>query len=630
MKSYFTYLFVTVSLLFFISFTVGNKKNAALRIQDDWRENISNFQQKLQALNLKWKHEKITTQDFQTLKNAYKLTETYTSYFYPSIDKSLNGAPLNTVITDVIISDVEKPTGLQVLEEQLFTEGSNPEEIQNSFDKISQYSIDLIQHANTIKFQDRHIFEANRQEIIRLQTMGISGFDSPVIGNSLPGTVIAISQMEIDLNRYFIFATNQNSQAGFKLDSIFSESNKFLSTNTDFDSFDRAAYVRSYLDPIYAQILQLHLDSQIETYDLVSNLPQKVNYFVSSVFDSKFLNPYAYNKLGEEQPSSEIAEIGKLLFFDPILSANNQRACASCHKPNLAFADGYVGSINFDKNGSLKRNSPGLLNASTQDAFFWDGRSTNLNDQIDHVALNPDEFNSSVSEVVLKLRNSQEYLNLFSQAYGRKITATDLGIFDVKSALSQYLKTLNSYNSEFDKYMRNEPNTLSESAVNGYNLFMGKATCGTCHFPPTFYGLVPPLYSDSEFEVIGIPATAQNQQLDSDLGRFKIFPYSFYRGSFKTPTVRNVTLTAPYMHNGVYNTLEEVVDFYNNGGGNGIGFEIEQTLPSDSLHLTDQEKNDLITFMQSLTDTANTTHIPIQLPLMDSDSLNHRKIGGVY
>ena len=153
--------------------------------------------------------------------------------------------------------------------------------------------------------------------------------------------------------------------------------------------------------------------------------------------------------------------------------------------------------------------------------------------------------------------------------------------------------------------MQGLENTLSEDEIFGFNLFMGKAACATCHFPPAFNGTVPPKYMETEFENLGVPKnnSFEHPALDEDPGQY--FPYEVEekRSFFKTSTVRNIQLTGPYMHNGVYETLEEVMDFYNVGGGQGMGLEVPyQTLPSDSLKLSDQESKAIIAFMQTLTD----------------------------
>lgn len=157
--------------------------------------------------------------------------------------------------------------------------------------------------------------------------------------------------------------------------------------------------------------------------------------------------------------------------------------------------------------------------------------------------------------------------------------------------------------------MRGDSSTMNGTEVNGFNLFMGKAKCGTCHFMPSFNGTVLPTFTSSESEVIGVPETKEGKKLDSDPGRFGVYEIDNLKNAFKTPSIRNIAVTAPYMHNGVFATLEEVVDFYDKGGGKGIGLNVEnQTLPGDSLALTETEKKALIAFMRSLTDSSFVTH----------------------
>jgi cytochrome c peroxidase len=157
----------------------------------------------------------------------------------------------------------------------------------------------------------------------------------------------------------------------------------------------------------------------------------------------------------------------------------------------------------------------------------------------------------------------------------------------------------------------NEKKDYPADAKAGFNLFMGKAACGTCHFAPVFNGNVPPFYIDAESEVLGVTMGLDsiNPRLDDDFGRSKnglqkeAFPH--FNHSFKTVTVRNIALTAPYMHNGSFKTLEEVMEFYNLGGGVGMGLKIEnQTLPSERLELSEKEKSQIISFLETLTDTS--------------------------
>ena len=163
-------------------------------------------------------------------------------------------------------------------------------------------------------------------------------------------------------------------------------------------------------------------------------------------------------------------------------------------------------------------------------------------------------------------------------------------------------------NARFDQYMRGNSKALTTPEKNGFNLFMGKAKCGTCHFMPLFNGLVPPEFVETESEVLGVPKTKDSlhAELDSDLGKFNFTRSVVHKHAFKTPTLRNVELTAPYMHNGVFSTLEEVMDFYNKGGGKGLNIAPDnQTLPFDKLELSKKEISDVIAFMKALTDTSS-------------------------
>jgi cytochrome c peroxidase len=160
--------------------------------------------------------------------------------------------------------------------------------------------------------------------------------------------------------------------------------------------------------------------------------------------------------------------------------------------------------------------------------------------------------------------------------------------------------------SPFDRFIQGGPDSLlSTRQKNGANLFMGKAQCATCHFIPLFNGLIPPDYSVTEFEVLGTTRTDRldKPQLSKDAGRFNVYPLPFFKGAFKTPTVRNTAVTAPYMHNGAFRSLDSVLEFYNRGGGQGLGLDVSsQTLSSHPLGLTPKEKKDIIKFLDALTD----------------------------
>jgi len=222
------------------------------------------------------------------------------------------------------------------------------------------------------------------------------------------------------------------------------------------------------------------------------------------------------------------------------------------------------------------------------------------------VFTNKFEYNTSYAEIIKYLASDSTYKLAFNNNFNSTaITASSIGI-----ALGAYVNSLRGYNSVFDSFIRNEKSTLNANIISGFNLFMGKASCATCHFVPTFAGLVPPLFIESEAEVLGVTITSKNKILDKDLGRWNNnVPQDYteyYKNMFKTVTVRNSGLTAPYMHNGGYKTLQEVLIFYNNGGGAGMGLNLpHQTLSSDSLHLSKKELKELELFIISLNHTTN-------------------------
>jgi cytochrome c peroxidase len=322
--------------------------------------------------------------------------------------------------------------------------------------------------------------------------------------------------------------------------------------------------------------------------------------------------------------------LGKMLFFDPILSGNNSRSCASCHNPSKAFADGRAKGVAFDFKGVINRNTPTLINSGFQKSQFWDQRVQFLEDQITDVMSNPTEMHGNIQHAVEKIRSSDDYLNLFRSAFGENDPITPRNI---QASLAWYLRSLQGLNSRFDEYMRGNKLILSQDEIHGLNLFMGKGKCGTCHFMPLFNGSVPPMYFETESEVLGVPARPDtvNAVVDQDLGKFHTYNRELHKNSFKTPTVRNASLTSPYMHNGVYQTLEDVMDFYNRGGGSGIGIDLSnQTIPFDNLNLSHEEQRHIISFLNTLTDTTGLTQVPKVLPSIDDKRLAKRKVGGDY
>lgn len=286
----------------------------------------------------------------------------------------------------------------------------------------------------------------------------------------------------------------------------------------------------------------------------------------------------------------------------------------------MGFADGLPKSLTNRYDAQTKRHSPSLIDVAYSSKYFWDMREHDLEKQVAHVVEDTLEFNIGFREIEKRLYQSKTYVSMFEKAF-EGIAKKSINQRSISNAIASYVNTLQSFNSPFDQYVNGNQIELSASTKNGFNLFMGKAACGTCHFAPVFNGSVPPFYTDSESEVLGITLgqDAKHPIKDEDPGRIangrKSDAHPHFAHSFKTVTVRNVGITAPYMHNGLFKTLEEVIEFYDLGGGAGMGIDIDnQTLSSDPLNLTEAEKTDLIAFLHSLTDTSGLDPGIINLP----------------
>lgn len=606
---------------------------------DDFKQATINFL----ASTEEYKKGEISTEDLRNAitktRLSFKRLEFLLAHISPqTVTDNINGAPLPKVERNAPDLNIIKPSGLQTLDELIFSD-----EVEDSKEKINKLAIKLVtnfedekNYQKKIYLTERLFFEACRAEIIRIMSLGITGFDTPGSLNGLNESAIAMESMQEGLNIFLPYIAEKDEELATSIKTKLEEAIQTLNSSaSDFNNFDRLVFIKDYLNPLYGLLLDAQLILDIETIYQTTNVTQPVNYLNKDIFSTDFLNVNFFSGLTPELVNEKSIGLGKLLFFDPILSGNNQRACASCHNPKKGFTDNESKSIATDFNGTVKRNSPTLINAVFADRYFYDLRADALSEQVEHVIVSDKEFNTSYEEIFSKLQQVPDYVRLFKEAYPQYNGEIFKHTFT--SALAAYVQTLTSYNSPVDRYLRNEDIVLSESTKRGFNLFMGKANCGTCHFAPTFSGAIPPYFDESESEVLGVPADKTNTELDTDIGKSgsqrirEIAP--FHKHSFKTVTVRNAALTAPYMHNGIYSSLNEVLDFYNNGGGQGLGFDLEnQTLAGDSLNLTTTEIQDIIAFINALTDTSGLTSQPTKLPQSDSKTtgIYNRTVGGEY
>ncbi|MCY7330207.1 MAG: cytochrome-c peroxidase [Saprospiraceae bacterium] len=279
-----------------------------------------------------------------------------------------------------------------------------------------------------------------------------------------------------------------------------------------------------------------------------------------------------------------VEQLGARLFFDPILSADSTVSCASCHLPAFGFAD----TLAFSRGvgGRIgRRNTQAVTNMTSRPYFFYDGRAATLEAQVLLPIQDTLEMRATPAMIVRRLRGQSVYNQAFKKLFGRRPTMDDLA-----TALAAYIRTLETGNTPFDRWMTGKPNPMNEAAVRGRRIFMEKGKCFDCHFSPDFTG--------DEFRNIGLYTGQQNL---ADAGRFGITRDSTDLGKFKVPGLRNIALTAPYMHNGMFRTLEEVIEYYDRPDAfvpDAIG---RDTLLAQPLNLTAEEKSDLKVFLEALT-----------------------------
>ena len=310
--------------------------------------------------------------------------------------------------------------------------------------------------------------------------------------------------------------------------------------------------------------------------------------------------------------ADERVQLGRLLFFDPILSGANDISCATCHHPDLGFTDGRALSMGKGAHGIgperaggavVRRGAPTLWNAAYNHKQFWDGRAEDLEDQARGPITSDIEMNENPDTLVSELKDIPEYARRFDAAFGGGASAVTLE--NVLKAVASFERTLTANNSPFDRFVRGELNALTAAQRRGFNLFRsGRTRCFECHGIPTF--------ANRDFKIIGVPDA---DSAEPDFGRFEVTKGDGNKYAFKVPTLRNVVLNAPFMHNGRFNTLEEVLDFYAAGGGPGVGFKDAKV--DDKIHsytITAEEKQDLIAFLCALTDESSLPEFPDKVP----------------
>ncbi len=298
-------------------------------------------------------------------------------------------------------------------------------------------------------------------------------------------------------------------------------------------------------------------------------------------------NPEDIEYPDDEPPSREEVELGKALFFDKRLSGSQKTSCATCHDPAKGFSDGRPRSI-ADR-GNMMRNAPHLYNVAWSSVLLWRGNGgDNLDTLVPRIVKNPNIMNLPPDKMVKRLKEIPYYLKTFKKLYPDGLTAENVG-----KGIGAFTRSIITRNSAFDRYLKGDDSAMSAKALRGLMLFVGKARCAACHDGVNF--------TDDSFHNTGLET--------DDIGRGKFEKGEHFKFAFKTPGLRNTVLTGPYMHDGSIKTLREIVEFYNKGGMRKEGIDPE----IKPLNLSDEEIDELLAFLEALTDLVEVTPPPIDL-----------------
>ena len=291
---------------------------------------------------------------------------------------------------------------------------------------------------------------------------------------------------------------------------------------------------------------------------------------------------------GHDASSDAIAVLGGELFVDTLLSLDRSVSCATCHKPEHGFSDDAALSVGVS-GSALRRHTPHLFNLADGSSFFWDGRARSLEEQALMPIEHPDEMGLELSTLIQRLKAHPAYPDKFLHAFGTRRISTAR----IATAIAEFERTLIADATPYDRFLAGDDSAMTESAKRGLEIFSRhEVGCSKCHSGPNF--------TDGDFHNTGLLGDDLGRAEVDRVGNFRMRPYPFFhtQKAFKTPGLRNVSLTAPYMHNGVFETLEEVVQNYNQGSQDPESYGI--SLDIKRLGLTDQDVTDLVGFLEAL------------------------------
>jgi cytochrome c peroxidase len=598
-------------------------------------ESLHNTQTSLNEQTLDASLKKQVLERILVLREKLKTLDFWLRYLHPLAYKKING-PLTVEWETEVFEKFEKPyrregAGLSLAELYLQEETISKDSLEHLF-ASAESALALFQSDSIMNQVNdaANFYFCNRLFLLNLATIYTSGFECPNTNRVIP----ELRQMLQSVETIYTFYSADHKSTALSTEYLqcFREMRQFVNEQPENATlFNHFQFMRDYVNPLY-QINQ----ALIQNYHLKSKslVDYSLNLNCKSIFSKDLYRAQntkgVYARITDPILLEQIKTLGQTLFFDPILSGNNLRACSSCHQANQYFTDTTIRTAkHFNQSDDLPRTTPSLLNASFQHLIMHDGHINTLQEQALAVITNTAEMACSSRDLLYKIKSCKDYAQAFKQLLPFTPQEPKLSMAHITSALTYYYGSFSSALSPFDRAMTNKK-TIDSSVEHGYNVFMSKAQCGTCHFAPQFNGVKPP-YVSSEFEVLGVPTNTSYAAISEDQGRYQVNAAPETKHAFRTSTLRNVARTAPYMHNGVFRNLTELIDFYDAGGASGHGLKLDnQSLSKDSLKLTEAEKKDLIAFMTALTEELPKIDVPSILPKSKIKSLNTRKIGGTY
>ncbi len=567
---------------------------AARRLLDD---GISDLARSLEVLDsaLQSDSASAAAERFRDARRAFKRNAALLNYIAPFESATLNG-PL--IAEDEVPNPLPKTTlvGFQPVEAAIFDSSITRDSARAAVAGM----ISVVQRTRTFvkaaTLTEADIVDAARIELARIVTIGLAGFDTGPSGDACVEGAEAVEGI-----RLLMATADAPPEILAGIDSTLAAAAADLRANPDPEKLNRLRFIVGFLNPAASAIGKL----SARTGAPREGLPRPWRTASANIFERDAFDVFAFSPPGAIVPNPQLVALGERLFSEPKLSGPGTRACVSCHVPDKAFADGRTRPAplaGVGHAGARLRNTPTLLNAALQRTQFADDRAGSLETQVKLVLESPMEMSSSPDGAAAAIAADTSYQAAFAIALLDRRAGAVTGL-EIQQALATFMRSLITMDSPFDKAVRGDTSAMTAEERRGFDVYMGKGRCGTCHFIPLFNGVMPPEFQTSEPEVIGVPEHADlaRAKLDPDRGRGAIDRIAMNTFAFKVPTLRNIALTAPYMHNGVFTTLEQVVEFYDRGGGAGLGMKLpNQTLPSEQLKLTKEEKAALVAFMKAL------------------------------